>query len=125
MIIKCLFNTTETMLKGRGLEPCGKVQKAIDNEVLRRSDPYVPMRTGALKKSGFLATKIGSGEVVYGADYADEQYYHNAGRGRQGIAKHNSHNYKCLRGKYWFERMKVDHLNDILKTANNAAGGKK
>lgn len=119
MIIKCLFNTTETMLKGRGLEPCGKVQKAIDNEVLRRSDPYVPMRTGVLKKSGFLATKIGSGEVVYGAVYADEQYYHNAGRGRQGTAKGG------LRGKYWFERMKVDHLDDILKTANNAAGGKK
>lgn len=27
MIIKLLFNTTDTMLKDRGLEPSGKVQK--------------------------------------------------------------------------------------------------
>jgi hypothetical protein len=29
-----------------------------------------------------------------------------------------------LRGKCWFERMKVDHLQDILKTAREKAGGK-
>lgn len=119
MIIKTIFNTTDTMLKDRGLEPCGKVQKAIDNEVLRRSDPYVPMRTGTLKKSGFLATKIGSGEVIYNAIYANRNYYHNAGKGKQGTIKGG------LRGKFWFERMKADHLDDILKTANNTAGGKR
>lgn len=124
MIVKLLFNTTETMLKDRGLEAGGAVQKAIDGEVLRRSDPYVPMRTGVLKKSGTLGTKIGSGEVVYNAPYAHRQYYHNEGKGRQGTAKHNSHNYKCLRGKFWFERMKADHLDDILKTAKEKAGGK-
>lgn len=124
MIVKVVFNSTETMLKDRGLEACGKVQKAIDSEVLRRSDPYVPMRTGVLKKSGVLGTKIGSGEVIYNAPYAHRQYYHNAGKGRQGMTKHNSHNYKCLRGKFWFERMKADHLDDILKTAREKAGGK-
>lgn len=124
MIVKCVFNSTEKMLKNRGLEPCGKVQKVIDSEVIRRSDPYVPFRTGFLKKSGILGTKIGSGEVVYNAIYAKKQYYHNAGKGKQGLTKYNSHNYKCLRGKYWFERMKADHLDDILKTAKEAAGGK-
>lgn len=76
MIIKLLFNTTETMLKDRGLDAGGKVQKIVDSEVLRRCDPYVPFRTGALKKSGILGTKIGSGEVVYNAVYAHENYYH-------------------------------------------------
>ena len=52
MIIKLLFNTTDTMLKDRGLEPSGKVQKIVDSEVLRRSDPYVPFKTGYLKSSG-------------------------------------------------------------------------
>mgnify|MGYP002550924108 FL=1 len=118
MIVKCLFNTTETMLKDRGLAPCGKVQKAIDSEVLRRSDPYVPFRTGFLKKSGILGTKIGSGEVIYNAVYANRNYYLNAGRGKQGTAKGG------LRGKCWFERMKVDHVQDILKTAREKAGGK-
>lgn len=118
MIIKCLFNTTETMLKDRGLEPCGKVQKVIDSEVLRRSDPYVPFCMGNLKKSGVLGTKIGSGEVIYNAVYAKRNYYLNAGRGKQGTAKGG------LRGKFWFGRMKADHLQDILKTAKEKAGGK-
>lgn len=57
MIIKLLFNTTETMLKDRGLEPTGRVQKIVDSEVLRRSDPYVPFKTGYLKSSGIRGTK--------------------------------------------------------------------
>ncbi len=118
MIIKCMFNTTETMLKDRGLEPLGKVQRAVDSEVLRRCDPYVPFRTGFLKKSGILATKIGSGEVIYNAVYANINYYNNAGKGKQGTTKGG------LRGKFWFERMKADHLQDILKTAKEKAGGK-
>lgn len=91
-----------------------QAQKYVDSEVLRRSDPYVPMDTGALIKSGISGTVLGSGEVDYTAPYAREQYYNNAGKGKQGTAKHNSHNYKCLRGKLWFERMKADHKQEIL-----------
>ncbi len=86
MIIKLLFNTTETMLKDRGLEPTGRVQKIVDSEVLRRSDPYVPFKTGYLKSSGIRGTKIGSGEVMYNAVYAHTNYYLNAGKGKQGTA---------------------------------------
>lgn len=111
MIIKLLFNTTETMLKDRGLQAEGKVQKIVDSEVLRRCDPYVPFDTGYLKKSGITGTKIGKGEVVYDAVYAHTNYYMNAGKGG-------------LRGKFWFERMKADHLEDILKTAKEKCGGK-
>lgn len=101
-----------------------KVQKYVDSEVLRLSDPYVPMLTGMLKKSGILGTEIGSGEVNYIAPYADKQYYNNAGKGRQGITKKSSHNYKCLRGKQWFERMKADHKSEIINGAKKIAGGK-
>lgn len=118
MIVKTLFNSDSKMLKDRGLDKGGKVQQAVDSEVLRRSDPYVPFRTGALKKSGVLGTKIGSGEVIYNAIYADKQYYHNAGRGKQGTVSGG------LRGKYWFERMKASHKEDIINTAKKAAGGK-
>lgn len=90
-------------------------QKYIDSESLRRSDPYTPFLTGNLKRSGTLGTKIGSGELKYNAPYAKRQYYTNSGRGKQGTTKKNSHNYKCLRGKMWFERMKADCKEDILK----------
>lgn len=118
MNIKLLFNTTETMLKDRGLEAGGRVQKAVDSEVLRRSDKYVPFLTGALKKSGITGTKIGSGEVVYNAVYAHKNYYENKGYGKQGTSKGG------LRGKFWFERMKADHLPDIIKTARGTVAKK-
>lgn len=91
-----------------------QAQKYVDSEVLRLSDPYVPKRIGNLIKSGISGTVLGSGEVDYTAPYARWQYYNNAGRGKQGTTKHNSHNYKCLRGKMWFERMKADHKKEIL-----------
>lgn len=118
MNVKVTFNPIKTLLKDRGLETGGKVQKVVDSEVLRRSDKYVPFRTGFLKKSGILGTVIGSGEVIYNALYADKNYYHNAGRGKQGTASGG------LRGKLWFERMKADNLSDIIKTAQDSVGKK-
>lgn len=96
-------------------EEFSEAQKYVDSEALRLSDPYVPFDTGSLKKSGISGTVIGSGEIDYTAPYARRQYYTNAGQGKQGITKHNSCNYKCLRGKLWFERMKADHKDEILK----------
>lgn len=49
------------------LKRFSKAQKVLDSEVLRRCDPYVPMDTGMLKKSGILGTVIGSGKIVYTA----------------------------------------------------------
>lgn len=112
------FKSFQTIMTDKGLDEGGKVQKVVDSEVLRRSDPYVPFRTGFLKKSGVLGTRIGSGLVVYNAVYADENYYRNAGRGKQGTATGG------LRGKKWFERMKADHCQDIIKTAKKRVGGK-
>lgn len=78
-------------------------QKFIDSEVLRLSDPYVPVDSTMLKKSGISGTVIGSGVVKYTAPYAKRQYYTNRGNGR--------------RGKMWFERMKADHKDEIIKKA--------
>ena len=98
-----------------------KAQKLVDSEVLRRSDPYVPFRSGILKKSGIAGTVIGSGEIKYIgsggikyiAPYARKQYYENAGRGIEGL--NASGGITGLRGKLWFERMKADQKEDILK----------
>ena len=95
-----------------------KAQKVVDSEVLRRSDPYVPFLTGQLKHSGISGTVIGSGEVRYIAPYARKQYYENAGRGFEGL--NASGGTSGLRGKLWFERMKADQKDDILKQVKEA-----
>ena len=89
-------------------------QKMVDSEVLRQSDSYIPMATGMLKKSGILGTVVGTGVVKYIAPYARQNYYTNSGRGQEGTQNGGQ------RGKYWFERMKADHKEEIRKKS----GGK-
>ena len=103
-----IFDNLEHMLARRNLETNGEVQKFIDSEVIRLSEPYTPFDTGYLKNNApKIGTEIGSGEVVYNAPYARRQYYENRGNGQ--------------RGKMWFERMKADHKNDILRGALEVA----
>lgn len=110
--MKFLIHNLTKSITQRGLQENGRVQKFVDSEVIRRCDPYTPMDTGYLKGSApKIGTKIGSGEVIYNAPYAKRQYYTNKGSG--------------MRGGKWFERMKIDHKDDILKGARAIAGGKK
>lgn len=102
---------TQVLMKARGIETQGKVQKFIDSEVLRLTAPYVPLDTSELQKSGIRNTKIGSGDVMYKTPYARKQYHENSGSG--------------LRGKKWFERSKADHKAQILKGAREIAGARK
>lgn len=93
----------------------GSAQAYVDGEVLRLSEPYAPMRTGMLIKSGQLGTKLGSGLVAYIAPYAKQQYYSPQRAGGTG----------SLRGPQWFERMKADHGEKIVAGAKKRAGGGK
>lgn len=88
-------------------EGFSRAQKFVDNEVLRRCSPRVPFRTGMLEKSGILGTTIGSGEVKYIVPYAAYQYY----------ATPETRIYNANRGAKWFERMKTEERDDILKGA--------
>ena len=39
------------------------VQKYVDSEILRKCDPYIPFKTGMLRDSGILGTKVGRGRI--------------------------------------------------------------
>ena len=85
-----------------------EAQGFVDNEVLRLCDPFIPMKTGMLIKSGILGTEIGSGIVRWIAPYAGAQYY---------MIRKNLSTTGPLRGPYWFERMKQIYKKSILKGA--------
>ena len=103
---------------GMGDEYAGRFRRAqrfMDSECLRLMDPYVPMRTGALVKSGTLGTVIGSGKIQYIVPYARRQYYENKG-GSPGHPKG---------GRLWCERMKADHMETLRREVGKiVAGGK-
>lgn len=108
------LKSPEEIAAMHGLSEHGRAQMALDSEVLRLSDPYVPFKTGTLKNSGISGTDVGSGVVVYNAPYARKQYY--------GGRTPGSHPDK-LRGRYWFERMKADHMDDLKRVVSAMLDG--
>ena len=91
-----------------------EAQKFVDSEVLRYSEPFIPLRTGTMIKTGILGTDIGSGKVQWIAPYSQDQYY---GGRKSGTSKTGP-----LRGRYWFERMKQIHGKKIVAGAKKIAG---
>ncbi|MEI7847931.1 MAG: minor capsid protein [Chloroflexota bacterium] len=85
----------------------------VDNEVLRLSEPFTPLLTSMLIKSGALGTDIGSGTVQWIAPYARAQYYGHRSPGSQTGP---------LRGPQWFARMKEIHGEKIIAGARRIAG---
>ena len=136
------------LLKKANLEKGGLVQQAIDKAVIDWNMQYCPMETGTLAKSPYSVTEIGSGKVVYPGPYARYLYYgevmgpnipvfeDDSGEPTRffsppGQKKHLtgrqlefSTDLNPLAGAFWFERMKADHMDDILKEAKSVAGVK-
>lgn len=91
-------------------------QKFVDGEVLAKCEPYTPMLTSMLIKSGTLGTIIGSGLVSWIAPYSKAQYYLLHRRISQTGPN---------RGSFWFQRMKEVWGNRIIEGARRIAGGGK
>ena len=89
-----------------------QAQKILDLQVLKDSTPYVPRDTGNLTQSGIRATDIGSGEVIWDAPYADEQYY-----GKPSKAK-DVHPQAVMQ---WFEAAKAARKDAWMRVAKRAA----
>lgn len=133
------IKATDLLLKDRGLEPFGRVQKFIDSEVIRYMVPYTPMLNGILFKSAKASPRIGSGNIVQLTPYARYQYYGKlmvspttgspwAKKGEKKVLTdinlvHNKSK-NPMAGPFWFERMKADKKDVILKGARKIAGAK-
>ncbi|ADU25687.1 minor capsid protein [Ethanoligenens harbinense] len=91
-----------------------RAQKFLDSEVLRTTTPFVPIKTGALIKSGQLGTVIGSGQVTWHAPYARYQYYSTS----------LSRTYDAQRGGKWFERSKATNKPAWIAGVKKIAGGR-
>lgn len=88
-------------------------QKFVDSEVLRLCEPYTPLLTGTLIKTGILGTDVGSGVVQWIAPYARVRYY---------TPRKTPSTTGPLRGPYWFERMKEIHGSKIIAGAKRLVG---
>lgn len=90
-----------------------QAQRFLDSSVLRDSDPYVPMRTGNLARSGQRGTRIGSGQVRYTAPYARKQYY------LYPVKSTGKHPKASMQ---WFEKAKAVKKYDWISGAKRIGG---
>lgn len=134
--------STEEMLRRKGLQIDGNVQKLIDVECMRYMSDYMPRRqAGELGHMMVMSTVIGSGEINIPGPYA--HYLHegilyvspttgSAWAKKDEIkvpavpGKELTYAGAPMRGKKFFDRMKADHKDDILQAAQAMAdrGGK-
>ena len=134
----------EKALKGLGFGIGEAVQKQVDESVLKYCEPYLPFDRGILRDSGYTATVIGSGKVIWDTPYARYQYYgklmvdpvyrvgafYNPNYGfwsRRGVQKELTEkplNYHGggLRGSHWASRMWADRKRDIINEAKAVVG---
>lgn len=140
MKVEFSIKDEKTLLGHRGLQPGGPVQKFVDSEVMRYMGPYMPRRqAGELEHKMVMDTVIGSGEVRISGPYA--HYLHegilyvspttgSAWAKKDEIkvptSKELTYAGAPMRGKKFFDRMKADHKDDILRAARELAdrGGK-
>jgi hypothetical protein len=132
------MKSIQQLCKERGIQVSGRVQKFIDQEVIRLMDPYTPNLNGVLIKSATQGTKIGSGEINQNTPYARYQYYGKlmvsslngsawASKGESKVLTDKDLRYNKSKnaqaGPFWFERMKSDKKEQILRGAKKLAGG--
>lgn len=135
------IKATDLMLKDRGLQKGGPVQQTIDAEAMRYMSPYMPRRqVGELEHMMVMATVVGSGQIDIPGPFA--HYLHEgilyvspstgsawAKRNEIKVPTNKELTYAGapMRGKKFFDRMKADHKDDILESAQKVAdrGGRK
>jgi hypothetical protein len=107
---KLIWNTN---FRPKWQKKFSEAQEFVDSQVLKKSEEFVPLRTGMLIKSGILGTEIGSGEVKYIAPYARKQYYSPRKPGSI---------FGPQRGPFWFQRAMAIWKNKILAGAKKMMG---
>lgn len=80
-----------------------KAQAALDEQILKDCNYFIPKDTGQLEMSSIINSRIGEGLLVWNTPYARRQYY--------GVNYNFSTDRNPNAGPLWFERAKALHFN--------------
>lgn len=121
-----------TMMRKRGLEPEGRVQRMFTVRCAAEMDRYIPFQEGALKNTRIIETD----SVTYNTPYARYHYFGKLMLAKSGssFAKKGERKYLTKtdmeyhgapkRGPFWDKRMWADKRDKIVNDVARAAGGK-
>jgi hypothetical protein len=96
-VLKINTAVIQDTVKTLGLGIGGDVQKFVDMEIVRLSDPYAPSDTASLRKSPYLRTAFGSGVITY-------EIYGNADGRNTWNDTTSKFQDAPMRGSYWTKR---------------------
>ena len=107
--------TFKTTFQPKYQKKFSAAQVFVDSEVLRVCEPYTPLLTSMLIKSGTLGTVPGEGVVSWIAPYSRKRYY---------TPRKSPSTTGPLRGPFWFDNAMAVWRTRILAGAQKLAGGK-
>lgn len=101
---KTKINIDESKLRDKQKLSRKKAQFALDTQVLKDSNFFVPKREGYLESSGLLHSMIGKGHIEWKTPYARRLYYNP----QYNFSKDTNPNAQGL----WFEVAKKGSLKE-------------
>lgn len=105
--MEVILKDAEQIRKEIGIDDDGPVQAYFTNACYRYMDKYVPMDTGALRRTTILTTD----SITYASPYATYQYY-----GVRDDGTHKVENYTTPdTGPYWDREMVSAEKDDLVK----------
>lgn len=107
------MDPAQKILIKRSLNKNGGAQKFFTSEMQRVMRPYVPVRSGDLRKSVIKGTCI-----EYNTPYARRQFYENQGNGIEGM------NNGGRAGSQWSQRAWADNGDAVVESVADYVGGK-
>ncbi|MBD5797198.1 minor capsid protein [Bacillus pseudomycoides] len=98
-------------IEGKALEAIEKAQFALDQQVLKDSNFYIPKDTGELERSSIRFSRPGEGHIEWNTPYARRLYYN---------PPYNfSHDVNPNAMGLWFEEAKARNVTDWARIVEN------
>lgn len=98
-------------IEGKVMEATEKAQFALDQQVLKDSNFYIPKDTGELERSSIRFSRPGEGHIEWNTPYARRLYYNP----QYNFSKQPNPNSSGL----WFEEAKARHVRDWARIVEN------
>lgn len=110
--MKITVDFDSTKIKKRLEASSMAAQVWLDKTILKDCEPYVPTDSGELIRSARVASKPGSGEIIYNTPYARTLYYGYKGKSKT----------RPLATSLWFETAKAVHGEKWIKGVKKIGG---
>ena len=110
-MIRINVRVDTAQMEAKAEEEINKSQFALDQQVLKDSNFYIPKDTGELERSSIRFSRPGEGHIEWNTPYARRLYYNP----QYNFSKDVNPNARGI----WFEEAKARHASDWARLTEN------